>query len=85
MLQNKVHRVFVVDEEGKLTRLITQSRVLHLLWTMQESIPIVQKTLRELGIGMKRALAVKQDLSAFRAFKLMFEQVILFLSVLTLH
>jgi CBS domain-containing protein len=69
MITKKGHRVLVVNEEGQLINLITQTRVLGLLSTVLDTIEESKKSLKEHGLGFKKVLTVPRTLSAFQGFK----------------
>jgi len=69
MITKKGHRVLVVNDEGKLINLITQTRVLGLLSTALDSVEEAQKSLQELSLGFRKVLCVPKNTSAFQGFK----------------
>lgn len=75
MIRSEAPRALVVDAQDKLTRIITQSRVVSLLCTMLDSIPSADKTLKELNLGFCHVFSVEESSSAYSAFKLMIEKV----------
>jgi len=74
MIRSEAPRALVVDAEDKLSRVITQSRVVSLLSTMLDSIPSAEKTLKELGLGFCHVFSVEESSSAYNAFKLMIDK-----------
>jgi signal-transduction protein with cAMP-binding, CBS, and nucleotidyltransferase domain len=75
MITKKGHRVLVVNEEGHLINLITQTRFLGLLSTVLDTIEESKKSIKELGLGFKKVLTVPRTISAFQAFKFLRDNV----------
>lgn len=74
IVTTRTQRVIVVDAEGKLQNVITQSRIVAILGTVLETIPTASKTLQELNLGLKSVLCVPHNISTFQAFKFMKEK-----------
>ena len=91
MVDYGVHRILVIDDFGDVQNIITQSRILQTLSTIVDSLPKNRFTLKELGnhffqikstpfnvmlgLGRKEVISVRDDQTAYEAFKLMKDQV----------
>jgi predicted transcriptional regulator len=76
MIKHKAHRILVTDQGSKAVNLITQSKVIVMLRTVAESIPLMSKTIAELQLGMNREpIFVTEDQKALDAFRLMKQEV----------
>jgi CBS domain-containing protein len=73
-LDNKIHRVLVLNADGKLSNLITQSRIIQFVAVMLDNLPKTSKSLAELNLGVSPVLTISEDQTAFHAFKLMKEK-----------
>lgn len=78
MVRTKSHRVLVVNSSGKMTNVITQSRLIQFIATMADSIPNADQTIEQVGIGLKNVVCILDTAPAYEAFKTMTEQVISF-------
>jgi len=77
LVQSRAHRVVVVDRKnGKLTGLITQSRLLEFLGTMLNSIKEADNTIKKLDLGVNQVITIHENKIAVSAFKLMKEHKI---------
>jgi CBS-domain-containing membrane protein len=58
-----LHRIVVTDESGKITGLLSQSRLIRFLWENGRHFPILEQLygqyLRDLKIGSNSVIAVK--------------------------
>lgn len=86
MVEKGTHRVIVLDEQvcfpqgfvnnkGKLTNIITQSRIAQLLPFVADSSAKFKKSLKELNLGQKPVITVTESSSAISAFQLMRDKV----------
>lgn len=73
-IDNKTHRVLVLNSEGKISNLITQSRIVQFVTVMLDNLPKSSKTLGELNLGVSPVLSISESSTAFQAFKLMREK-----------
>jgi len=71
MVDTRAQRLLVLDSEGRVINIITQSRVVAILSSLLDSFPEANSSLKELGIGMKDVITLPDDISAFQAFKIM--------------
>ncbi|KAL6069800.1 hypothetical protein QOT17_007372 [Balamuthia mandrillaris] len=76
--KKRVHRVPIVNEEGKVVNIVTQSAVVdHLAKHMSALGPIVNTPLKELGVvGKKKVITVSIDSRTIDAYKLMHQHKI---------
>jgi len=81
MLEKKAHRVLVLDESGYVSNLITQSRIVQFLSCVLDSSPKCDYTVRELGLGFKKIVAVRHDQIVYRAFRSMVDRKLTSLAV----
>jgi len=71
----KVHRIPVVDSEGTLISVLTQSHVVHWLSNhMYQFSDLIWKTLEQLEIGPTEVISVSHDQKAIEAFKLIYSK-----------
>lgn len=83
MAHNQVQRIPIVDKDGKIIDLLTQSAVISYLSKHIDQLgPAVQKTLKELNFEKKSVISIDHNKSAIDAFKLMTENRISGLAVL---
>jgi len=71
MTNHGSHRVLVVDEQGKLKNLITQSRAVQLLPFVMDALPMFKKSIKDLNIGFKEVYTVNEDDMSIAAFQKM--------------
>lgn len=82
MVDNHVQRVPVVDRNGNIKDLITQSAVMtHIAKHVEFLSPFLQKTLKDLNLAAKDVISVDARKPAIEAFKLMVEKRISGLAV----
>jgi len=77
-----VHRLPVVDHEGNLVTILTQSQVVSFLYNANVKIPFATKTVGELKLGYKNVISVKEDQMAAEGFKIIAEKRITGIAVL---
>jgi len=83
MANNHVQRIPVLDSEGKITNLLTQSAVIDYLAKHIDQLgPSIQKTLKELNFEKKSVISIDHNKRAIDAFRLMAENHISGLAVL---
>lgn len=71
----KVHRIPVVDQDGELITIVTQSHVTKFVYKYIVSLaPFGDKTVKELQLGLGEVFSVSSDKQAIDAFKLMVEK-----------
>jgi CBS domain-containing protein len=70
MIDKKAHRIVVCDKDGKVSNLITQSRIISLLNLMEGPLDSIEN----LKIGSTNVIRVTQKEVAFKAFKLIDEK-----------
>ena len=77
MIANHSHRILVYSEkEAKLTNLITQSRLIQLISTIANTIPLFSKTVKDLDLVKPDLVTIKEDDMAYLAFRKMKEHKI---------
>jgi len=81
MVTRNVHRVIVLDDSGNIINLITQSRLVALLSTVLDTVPDGPKTLQELNLGFKQVISVRDNTTAFQAFKVIRDKKLLAVAV----
>jgi len=82
MATNHVQRIPIMDREGNITNLLTQSAVIDYLAKHAEQLgPSLKKTLSELNFGEKPVISINHNKPAIEAFKLMAENRISGLAV----
>jgi CBS domain-containing protein len=75
MVEHHAHRVLVTDENSKLVTIVTQSHLLHLLAGVIDSVRVrAERSIRELNLGNKHVVSIRQDQLALDAFRLMKEK-----------
>jgi len=76
MVRWKVHRIPVVDSDGELLTLVTQSQVCQYIHNSIDSISIAKKTVKDLKLGLQVGSVISVGLQAkvFTAFRLMHDQ-----------
>jgi len=83
MANNHVQRIPVLDYEGRITNLLTQSAVIDYLAKHVDQLgPSIQKTLKELNFERKPVISIDHNKRAIDAFRLMAENRISGLAVL---
>jgi CBS domain-containing protein len=80
-IDNHAHRVLALNSEGRISNLITQSRIIQFVAVMLDNLPKTTKTLEELKLGVSPVLTISENSTAFQAFKLMREKRISGLAV----
>jgi len=85
MVANHAHRILISNDQGKLTNVITQSRVVNYLLPSLESPSKANKSLKELKIGFKDVVSINKKAMAFHAFKLMKEKKVSAVAVVDDH
>jgi len=71
-LAKGLHRVPIVDNNGNVVNIISQSSIIHFLSQHKQAIKkLTSRTLQELNIGTKPVISVKQDTPAIETFRLM--------------
>lgn len=74
MAKHKVHRVPLIDHQGRVSNLITQSAIVsYLAMHLPELGPITEKTVAEFLPGHKEVITVDINARAIEAFKSMVE------------
>jgi len=75
-LMNKwgVHRVPVIDAEGNLMSVLTQSQVVHWFCDHRSSFPTMKKTLENLHIGQSGIISISWNSRAIEAFQLIWNK-----------
>jgi len=68
ILSTGVHRVPVLDANGRVANIVSQSSINHFLMTYAQNDPFFQKNLSELGVGSSPVLFVKEDNLAIDTF-----------------
>jgi len=71
-----VHRVPVIDSEGTLISVLTQSQVVHWLREHQSSFKVTKETLDDLQIGQSGIISISWDLRAIDAFQVIWNNAI---------
>jgi len=72
LLSTGLHRVPIVDESGTVINIISQSSVIQFLsHHLKEYKDELNRTLKELNLGTKPVISVKQDTLAIETFRLM--------------
>jgi len=72
LLAKGLHRVPIVNAEGEVIGIISQSSIIEFLNKhIRNMKDFGSKTIKELGIGTKPVISVKQDTSAIETFRLM--------------
>jgi CBS domain-containing protein len=85
-LSKGLHRVPVVDQQGKLVNIISQSSIISFLSKHEKTIKSqVHQTLGELNLGTKPVISVKQDTPAIDTFRLMDKKKISGVAVVDNH
>jgi CBS domain-containing protein len=75
LTDSKSHRVLVYNHPtGKLTGLITQSRLLEFIGTMSNCLDEAHKTIQQLNLGTRQVVSVNEKSMAISAFRLMREK-----------
>jgi len=69
MVDNRAHRVLVVDDENKFHNIITQSRVVQLLSLVLDTMPYATKSLSDLKLGFKEVSKINASRTTYDAFK----------------
>jgi len=83
MATNHVQRIPILDREGNILNLLTQSAVIDYLAKHVEQLgPSIKKTLKELNFGNKPVISIYHNKPAIEAFKLMAENRISGLAVI---
>jgi hypothetical protein len=59
MVQHKVHRIPIIDSEGNLVTIITQSQLVRELYKNLSKFDISFKTVEELKLGYKEVLSIQ--------------------------
>lgn len=71
-LERRIHRVPLVNDAGKVVKILSQSAVVKLLQTKLAGLgAAAQKTVTELQLGNKNVMKVTGDTPALEAFRLM--------------
>jgi len=68
MVQHKVHRIPIVDNEGNLVSILTQSQLVRELYKNLSKFDISFKTVESLRLGYKEVLSVQAEQKAIDAF-----------------
>jgi len=78
LVKSGAHRVVVHNKkDGKLTGLITQSRILEFIGTsILDTVDEASQSIAELNLGLKRVISIDEKDMAINAFKLMNEKKI---------
>jgi len=85
-LSKGLHRVPVVDQNGNVVNIISQSSVISFLAKHQKDIKsLTGHTLAELNLGTKPVISVKQDTPAIDTFRLMDKKKISGVAVIDSH
>jgi len=71
MLDQNAHRALVQDNSGNMISIITQSRIIQLIASLVDEVPSCKRSIRELGLGFKKVLAVREDQIVYKAFRSM--------------
>lgn len=85
MVNNNVHRVPVVDADGALVSIVTQSHMIRLIFRNSSRFPITQKKISDLKIGNKGVVTVRVDQKAIEAFNVIEEKKVTGLGVVDAH
>merc|ERR1712130_235620 len=74
-LMNKghLHRLAVVNPDGELSDILTQSSIIRYLYNNVDDLPNADQTLEELKLGTSSVHTVPMDRSAYHAFKQIIE------------
>jgi len=85
-LSKGLHRVPVVDQEGNLVNIISQSSIISFLAKHEKNIKSqIHQTLGELNLGTKPVISVKQESPAIDTFRLMDKKKISGVAVVDNH
>jgi len=74
MVETKAHRVLVMNDDGDLVNIISQSRLIQLISHIVDSIPQCLQSLRELNLGFKSVVCVLDTEPSYEAFRIMKER-----------
>jgi len=74
IVTNLAHRVVVVNDQGDLVNVITQSRLIQFISNIVDSIPKCKKSLTELKMDNKSLVCVLENQTAYEAFRIMKER-----------
>lgn len=85
-LGNGVHRVAVTDDNGKVTGILSQRRLIRYVWENARRFPSLQplfnQTLEELKIGSTNPMTIYEDQLLIEALQKMFNDRVLSLAVI---
>jgi CBS domain-containing protein len=82
MAKNNASRVLVVDDQGHLSNVITQFRVIAVITSILDTVRDADKTLKELNLGFKELTTIPDTITAYQAFKVLKEKNLSALPVL---
>jgi len=73
MTSGSLHRMAVLDSDGQLSDILTQSSIIRYLYNNVDQLDNADKSLEELKVGRENVHTVPMDRSAYHAFKQMIE------------
>jgi len=83
LAQHHVQRIPILDDEGKIVNLLTQSAVIEYLSKhIDQLTPAIEKSLKELNFAKKQVISIDHNKPAIEAFRLMAQHRISGIAVL---
>jgi len=81
MVQHKVHRIPIINIEGELISVITQSHLVRELYKNFSKFDIASQTVQDLKLGYKEVLSIRSDAKAIEGFNTIYEKKVSGLAV----
>ena len=85
LVEQKAHRLPVVDSRGNLITILTQSHVVRLVWNHMHKFSVYNKTLAELHLAFKDVYTISKHRKAIEAFQVIRSKGVSGIAVVNKH